>query len=157
MSVCLECSKKQDTCCQKYFIYLTHGDRERIIHHTRSTDFLSEIPCTLNIEEHLTTGKSKVTCSLIKMEDHGCFFLSANGCSLPLDVRPLCCRIYPYTWDRSSINGVSEECFYSDNEWFILSHFPLKKAVEYHAMFVKEYKEMEALCRTNKNKMRPKS
>jgi Fe-S-cluster containining protein len=39
-----------------------------------------------------------------------CRFLTSTGGTLPLDVRPLVCRLYPYTCTECGIDGVSEDC-----------------------------------------------
>lgn len=36
-----------------------------------------------------------------------CFFLTDCGCGLPLDARPLICRLYPYDYTCYAIKGVN--------------------------------------------------
>jgi Fe-S-cluster containining protein len=41
---------------------------------------------------------------VLKQRDGGdCTFLGEQGCTLPADVRPLVCRLYPYDYDARGI------------------------------------------------------
>ena len=39
--------------------------------------------------------------------DGNCYFLSEKGCLLPLDIRPLYCRIHPYDFVEEEITGIT--------------------------------------------------
>ncbi|MBI2477885.1 MAG: hypothetical protein HYV60_04340 [Planctomycetia bacterium] len=40
---------------------------------------------------------------LKKTPDNDCSLLGPHGCTLPLEVRPLVCRLYPYDYDERGI------------------------------------------------------
>lgn len=43
------------------------------------------------------------------MPSGDCMFLSGTGCVLPLDTRPLICRLYPFTYTASGIDNELEK------------------------------------------------
>jgi Fe-S-cluster containining protein len=48
---------------------------------------------------------------LKRRPDGDCTFLGPHGCTLPLEVRPLVCRIYPYDFSEEGIHEeLSEGC-----------------------------------------------
>jgi hypothetical protein len=117
MSKCIECAKLQITCCEDFRseIGVTRGDIRRILEYTGRNDFyhlmpvleenktILENPCNIvkGSEKYVRyffddQGRRNV---LKKNEKNGCCFLSPDGCSLPLNTRPIMCRLYPYHWD----------------------------------------------------------
>lgn len=106
------------TCCQHTEILVTDGDRARIAAHVGADDFVEvrqpEDPSyALDptdagwAEGFLPDGSRPV----LKHQPNGdCTFLGASGCSLPLAVRPLICRLFPFEYDESGITGVSSRC-----------------------------------------------
>lgn len=117
MSKCSECAKLQTTCCEdvRSEIGVTSGDIRRILEFTGRNDFYHLMPVLeenkyilenpANIEKGSEVyvryffddqGRRNV---LKKNEKKACCFLSQDGCALPLDIRPIMCRLYPYHWD----------------------------------------------------------
>ena len=47
---------------------------------------------------------------LRRLTNGDCYFLSPSGCGLTLEVRPLICRIHPYTYVENSLKGIDGEC-----------------------------------------------
>jgi len=98
---------------------VTVGDQARIARHTGSSNFWEfrapSEPEYLD-QDHDPNWLKWVfrpdgTRPILKRRpDGGCMFLSATGCSLPMEVRPLVCRLYPYTYTEHGIDGVSDEC-----------------------------------------------
>jgi len=39
-----------------------------------------------------------------------CWFLGAQGCTLPAEVKPLLCRLFPVAYTEQGITGIEEEC-----------------------------------------------
>jgi Fe-S-cluster containining protein len=101
------------TCCQTSEIYVTRGDVARITDHTGVTDFHEpRVPANalyLDQDDDPTwrdhvfrrDGSRRV----LKRQANGdCTFLGPHGCRLPLEVRPLVCRIYPFEYDEQGIH-----------------------------------------------------
>jgi Fe-S-cluster containining protein len=106
------CARSQTTCCQKREIYVTPGDAQRIAAHTGRTDFcefrVAEDPNYLDQDDDPTwrdcvfrsDGSRRV---MNQRESGDCTFLGPLGCTLPLEVRPLLCRLYPFDFDETGI------------------------------------------------------
>lgn len=110
--LCVRCARRGKTCCQRCEIYVTPGDVERIESHTSQSDFW-EYRTPENAEysdqdddplwrDHVfrEDGSRRV---LQRHENGDCAFLGPHGCELPLHVRPLVCRIYPYDYTEEGI------------------------------------------------------
>ena len=117
--LCSVCAQRGRTCCQDHDIYVTWSDCRRIFVHTRQKEFFEYRGC-LNkayLEQdndplwwqHVfrADGSRRV----LKHKPNGdCMMLTPSGCSLPLDVRPLVCRLFPHLY---SADGMAKEW---DNE-----------------------------------------
>ena len=100
------------TCCQTSEVYVSPGDAQRIAAHTGRTDFHEFRPAgdPTYLEqdddpawfEHVfrPDGARRV---LKRRPDGDCTFLGPQGCVLPLEIRPLICRLYPYDYDERGI------------------------------------------------------
>ncbi|MBR9979437.1 MAG: YkgJ family cysteine cluster protein [Desulfatitalea sp.] len=111
--LCRECARTGHTCCQGHDIYVTVKDCRRIEHHTRQHDFFEFRGCTDAAYADQTDdplwrqfvfrpdGSRRV---LKRHPDGDCFFLAAEGCLLPLAVRPLVCRLFPHTYSARGID-----------------------------------------------------
>jgi Fe-S-cluster containining protein len=100
------------TCCQTAEVYTTPGDAERIAKHTGQSDFyefaVPEDPIYAQENDDptwvrtifLEDGTRRV---LKRRPDGDCTFLGEAGCVLPLEVRPLICRIYPYDFNADGL------------------------------------------------------
>jgi Fe-S-cluster containining protein len=100
------------TCCQTAEVFVTRGDVRRIGRHTGRDDFHElrqpEDPIYVPDGSDLAwqdgafqpDGSRRV---LKRQASGNCTFLGTAGCTLPGDVRPLVCRIYPYDYDADGL------------------------------------------------------
>lgn len=103
------------TCCQTSEVHLTPGDVGRIAAYTARQGFYEYRAPQKAVYEHAEDDdpvwrenvfRPDGTRRVLKREEDGnCIFLGERGCVLPLEVRPLVCRIYPFDYDQ---NGVKE-------------------------------------------------
>ncbi len=118
--LCVRCARQMKTCCQRSEIYTTPRDVERISAYTGRSDF-GEFRVADNPEyadqdddpvwrDHVF--KSDGSRRVLKRHANGdCTFLGDAGCRLPLDVRPLVCRLYPFDYTAEGIqDDLSEGC-----------------------------------------------
>jgi Fe-S-cluster containining protein len=110
--LCARCARHMPTCCQTSEVYATPGDVARIEAHTGQTDvceFLApEDPVYLLNDDDPAwrefvfreDGTRRV---LRRLPNGDCTFLGEQGCVLPLEVRPLICRIYPYDFNEEGL------------------------------------------------------
>jgi uncharacterized protein len=118
--ICARCARHQKTCCQTREIYATPGDVERIRAHTGRTEFYAfrvpENPDYLDQDDDpawrdnvFRADNSRRT--LDRQPNGDCTFLGPVGCTLPTEVRPIICRIYPYDYDERGIAAdLAEGC-----------------------------------------------
>jgi Fe-S-cluster containining protein len=116
---CAKCATLGKTCCQRREVFVSAGDLVRIAAHAGRTGFWNCQPPA--DESYVDAGADPVWRQrafrpdgtrpiLHRRPDGDCTFLGAHGCTLPLEVRPLVCRLYPYTYTEKGINGVDESC-----------------------------------------------
>lgn len=110
--ICVRCSKHMETCCQTSQVYVTLGDVRRIKSHTGRTDFfenrLPDDPIyTVHDDDPIwyeTVMQPDGQRRVLKRQDDGdCTFLGEAGCTMPLEVRPLLCRLYPFGFNQRGI------------------------------------------------------
>lgn len=110
--LCARCAKHMRTCCQTSEIYVTPGDVERIEEHTGVRDFFEfrtpDDPIYLEQSddptwEHYVFQPDGTRRVLMHQPTGDCLFLGAQGCVLPLETRPLICRIYPYDFNAEGL------------------------------------------------------
>ena len=116
---CARCATMQRTCCQRAEILVTEGDVERIARHTGQSDFFERRapadPSYLDADEDdpnwlRYSVRSDGTRRVLHRQENGdCGFLAANGCTLPLETRPLVCRLYPFAYNESGLVGTDSE------------------------------------------------
>lgn len=118
--LCVRCSRHMRTCCQFSEVYVSPGDLKRIEAHTGRADF-TEFRAPVNPSyadqdddppwaEHVfrADGARRV---LKRLPEGDCTFLGPHGCVMPLEVRPLVCRLYPFDYDANGIrNELSHGC-----------------------------------------------
>ncbi len=113
---CARCARVQRTCCQRAEILVTGGDVERIRAHLGGRDDFHErrVPTDPAYVEHdprdpewraLTVCADGRRHMLRRRDDGDCTFLGAAGCTLPESVRPLVCRLYPWTYTAAGLDG----------------------------------------------------
>jgi Fe-S-cluster containining protein len=115
---CARCAAVQRTCCQRAEILLTQGDVARIAAHT-GTDGLAEHRAPADPEyvepdaddPHWLryTVRADGKRRMLARPDDQCTFLGVSGCMLPLDVRPLVCRLYPFAYTEAGLQGIDDE------------------------------------------------
>ena len=118
--LCVRCARRRKTCCQISEIYTTPGDVRRVAEFTGRSDFhefrAPDNPSYADQDDDpewrrnvfRPDGARRV---LKRRPDGDCTFLGAQGCTLPLEVRPLICRIYPYDYTAAGIlPELSEGC-----------------------------------------------
>lgn len=114
-SLCSLCSRLQKTCCQITEIYVTQADVARIQAATGERDFhefrVPENPDYLDQDDdpvwaHFVFRADQSRRILKHKDDGDCHFLSVFGCRLPLETRPLVCRIYPYDYSNGRLTGL---------------------------------------------------
>lgn len=119
LSGCTLCATLGKTCCQSREIFVTEGDKERIAAFTGVQGFWHDTrPAD---PDYLDQGNDPNWLAwaflpdgsrpILKRHPNGdCTFLGSAGCTLPLEVRPLVCRMYPFTYTEHGVNGVVDDC-----------------------------------------------
>ncbi|MCA9243890.1 MAG: YkgJ family cysteine cluster protein [Phycisphaerales bacterium] len=116
---CAKHAQMGKTCCQTCEILVTEGDRERIHAHTGQQDFWEyrtpSDPVYLEQDDDPNWLKwafrpDGARAVLRRPASGDCRFLGPAGCSLPMETRPLVCRLYPFTYTERGIDGVSDGC-----------------------------------------------
>lgn len=116
---CAKCARITRTCCQRSEVLTTAADRERIAEFTKRADFweyrLPESPSYADQDDDPNWirwgfGADGARPILKRRPGGDCTFLSPSGCVLPLETRPIVCRLYPYTYNEEGIDGVSDGC-----------------------------------------------
>ncbi len=118
LAPCARCAQLQRTCCQTAEILVTEPDVARIAAHVGRTDFYERRrpsdPAYFDADEDdpnwlALTLRPDGTRRLLKRQPSGdCTFLGRAGCDLPLEVRPLVCRLYPYAYNETGLAGSDE-------------------------------------------------
>lgn len=118
--LCRVCARMGHTCCQGHDIFITLGDCRRIAAHTGLNAFFEYRGCVdagyadqaddpvWAQRVFRSDGSRRV---LKRQPNDDCLFLAPDGCRLPLDVRPLVCRLYPHTYSARGLDLVWDpEC-----------------------------------------------
>jgi Fe-S-cluster containining protein len=110
--LCARCARHQQTCCQHTDIVVTLGDLARIEAATgRSvpTEYRGPANAVYADQDddplwkrHLI--RSDGTRRVLRQAANGdCTFLGPTGCTLPPEVRPLICRLYPFDYTADGL------------------------------------------------------
>jgi len=119
MRLCVVCAEQGKSCCVNRDIVVSPGDVERISSYTGGNDFHElRAPCSpeyLDQEDDPLWNLCTVQfCGRRKVLRHAtpgiCWFLTAQGCRLPGEVRPLVCRLHPLEFNAMRLTGLSAEC-----------------------------------------------
>jgi len=118
--ICVRCARHMKTCCQTAEVYATLGDVRRIEAHTGRSDFHERrLPTDPVYSEQdddpiwrQCVFAADGTRRVLKRRPSGdCMFLGTAGCMLPLETRPLVCRIYPFLYTEQGLEeALSEGC-----------------------------------------------
>lgn len=119
MHVCAACARRGPTCCQVTDILLTRDDIGRIARQTGLAEFwemrVPRDPTCLGDEGDpnwlrytLSAGGRRRVLRQTPAGD--CLFLGPEGCRLPADVRPLICRLHPFTYTELALTGTAGDC-----------------------------------------------
>ncbi len=113
-TLCARCARQGQTCCQGREIYVTPGDLRRIsavagdhqfVEWTSTTDpaYLDQDDDPVWRQHVFRRDGSR---RILKRQANGdCVFLGAQGCRLALAVRPLVCRLHPFTYTADHIDN----------------------------------------------------
>ena len=110
--LCVRCSRHMKTCCQTADIYTTLGDVRRIEEFTGLTGFTEfrgpSNPDYADQDDDPVwrdnVFRADGTRRVLKKQPSGdCTFLGNAGCVLPLETRPLICRIYPFDYNADGV------------------------------------------------------
>ena len=118
--LCSLCAQKGKTCCVETDIFVTLGDVRRIFDFTKNPDFYEFRGCTTEAYKDQSDDpqwdrlvfRHDGTRRVVKRDSTGkCLFLSTAGCILPLNVRPLICRLHPHLYNaRGLYPELAPEC-----------------------------------------------
>ena len=150
--LCARCACVQKTCCQDSEIYVTRQDVGRIQQHQQCDEFyeynMPTDPVYLNEHDDpiwmenafQPDGSRRV---LKKQANGDCTFLSSTGCVLPLEVRPLVCRLYPYDYKADGLksepaSGCPRQLLQNNQSVFDAVGANLEDARRWHAMLYQE-------------------
>ena len=113
-SLCTRCASQGKTCCQGHEIYITPGDLRRIRTFSGEDRFVEWTfagdPSYLQQDDdpvwkiHVFSHDG-CRRTLKRTANGDCLFLGKTGCRLPLDVRPLLCRLHPFTYTANRIDS----------------------------------------------------
>ena len=118
--LCARCARHTTTCCQWSEVFVTTGDVARIVAHTGRRDFFEyravDNP-NYGDQDDDPVWRDHVfrpdgTRRVVRHQANGdCWFLGPIGCVLPLEARPLVCRLYPFDYTSEGIQDeLAEGC-----------------------------------------------
>lgn len=116
---CAKHAQVERTCCETSEVFVTEGDRSRIAAHAGRTDFwerrapvdpsyLDQPDDPVWLERAFAPDGTRPI--LRRGPSGACTFLGTEGCTLPVEVRPLVCRIYPFEYTERGVEGVGGRC-----------------------------------------------
>ncbi|MHB0959554.1 MAG: YkgJ family cysteine cluster protein [Pirellulaceae bacterium] len=156
--LCVRCARHITTCCQHKDVYVTLGDVQRIQHYGARKEFhefrAPENPDYLDQDndplwrDH-TCREDGMRRVLLRAPNGDCTFLGPHGCQLPLDVRPLVCRLYPYDYTADGIleqpaPGCPLDLLPPGIPLMQALHMPLAEAQKWHQQLYREIQCEEA-------------
>lgn len=125
---CAVCARSQRTCCQSSEPFASIGDISRINLYMHRNMKGSRVapwwwwgwrePSQEYIEgmradpqwATLLPMKSGLRRVVLSSDNGNCVFLKSTGCVLPMEVKPLVCRIYPWDFVAFKVTGLSDFC-----------------------------------------------
>ncbi len=156
--LCARCARIQQTCCQDREVYITPGDVRRVTEHTGRGDFFEYLrpqdPIYLDQDDDplwrdrvfQSDGTRRILC---RQPSGDCVFLGTRGCTLPLEVRPLVCRLYPYDYTEQGIlprpaAGCPVQLLEPREPLMVALNMPLLQAQGWHAQLYQEIRQEES-------------
>ena len=150
--LCVRCARHMRTCCQTSEVYATPGDVQRIEEFTGRVDFFEfrkpDDPVYLEQDDDPVWERCVFrldgTRRVLKREPDGnCTFLGDAGCVLPLETRPLICRIYPYDYTADGLReklagGCPTELLAEGQELLDALQIDRADAVRWHEQLYRE-------------------
>lgn len=116
--LCGICARIGKTCCQGRDIYVTSGDVARIADYLGDQDFfefrkVSDAAYFENQDDPIWMEhvfRADASRRVLKIALSGdCRFLTTTGCVLPVEVRPLVCRIHPLEYHAGGFHPWFED------------------------------------------------
>jgi Fe-S-cluster containining protein len=113
-TLCARCALQGRTCCQGREIYITPGDVRRIVAAMGEMQFFEwtrTIDPSYGDQDDDPLWQAHVFRSdgsrriLMRQPNGDCVFLDRHGCRLPVEVRPLLCRLHPFTYTADHIDA----------------------------------------------------
>ncbi len=152
--LCVRCARHMRTCCQTSEVYATPGDVQRIEKFTGKVNFTEfrrpDNPVYLEQDDdpvwERCVFRPDGTRRVLDRQPNGdCVFLGEEGCVLPLETRPLICRIYPYDYTAEGLRdelarGCPTELLGDGEELLEALHIDRSDAVRWHSQLYQEIK-----------------
>lgn len=119
MSACARCAGLGKTCCQRSEVLVTLGDVARISRHTgRDGAWEWRAPADPSYLEQQDDPNFRLwgfspdghRRALKRNPNGDCVYLGNEGCTLPNQVRPLVCRLYPHAYTERGLDGIAPGC-----------------------------------------------
>ena len=116
--LCVRCARQGKTCCQGREIYLSPEDVARIAAAAgHSLFFAWEQPQDRSyldqdddpVWQHHVFRSDGRRRTLNRTATGDCYFLGDTGCRLPLETRPLVCRLHPFAYTAAGIAAELEQ------------------------------------------------
>lgn len=160
--LCARCAKVKVTCCEEgREIYVTPGDVRRIQAYTGLDGFHTfrapGDPVYLDQSDDPAwesfVFQADGTRRILRQVDAGrCMFLGQAGCMMPVEVRPLVCRMYPYDYTEQGIKdqpaeGCPVHLLRPGEDLFVSMSMNLEDARRWHRQLYEEIRlEKTASC-----------
>ena len=165
-TLCGRCARLGKTCCQGREIYITPGDLRRIgavagkiqfVEWTRTTD-----PSYMDQDDdpvwrQHVFGRDGSRRVLKRQANGDCIFLGSRGCHLSMAVRPLLCRLHPFTYTANHIDsepdtGCPRHLLSAGESVFEAIHTSMELARQWHRQL---YEEVITDGNDNRTDIRP--
>ncbi len=114
-SLCERCAAEGFTCCQNTRVFLTLGDVVRIaaaVGHKQFVDY-ADVQPDADVEDidpawakTFASSRSRRILKHKAEQPRDCVLLTESGCCLPVEARPLLCRLYPFDYTEHTIKGL---------------------------------------------------
>jgi Fe-S-cluster containining protein len=147
-------------------VYVSPGDLSRIEAFTGRSDFVEDVVAPPEYRDQEddpafqrifhSDGSRRV---LRKRTNGDCTFLTPAGCSLPLEVRPLICRLYPFAYTGAGLSielseGCPIELLRPGQELLVVLDMKHEQAEEWRAQLYEEIAQ-EPVTHESRTDLRP--